>query len=291
MHRILKDGCFLLALAIFSSCSNNLFTAKPPMELMQAWASDNTLRTPESALYNEQENVIYVSNINKMSGVKKDGDGFISKLNTKGETENLYWVTGLNDPKGMALYNNVLYVSDVNEVVAIAVQTGAILGRYEAENAKFLNDVAVDNSGNVYITDSEQKRIYQLRNGRVTTWMENTDREKPNGIFLEENRIILAFMSSGQVRFLNTETKNWTNWAEGIKSADGIASIGSGDYLVSSWHGEIYLVNSAGKKWLIHDTKAKNINAADISYASKPELLLVPTFYDNRLVAYRLHRR
>ncbi|MFD2515426.1 SMP-30/gluconolactonase/LRE family protein [Pontibacter locisalis] len=291
MRYVLAGVCSLFILLTLGSCNRGLFTAKAPVELEQAWATDNTLRTPESALFDAQRNTIYVSNINKMSGSKKDGDGFISKVNNNGEVEELYWVSGLNDPKGMALHNNVLYVSDVNEIVAISTQTGAVLGRYEAENAKFLNDVAVDSRGNVFVTDSEQKRIYQLRNGRVSTWMENTDREKPNGIFIDGNRMIVAFMSSGNVRFLDPETKNWTNWTEGIKSADGIAETGTGDYLVSSWDGEVYFVNSDGKNWRILDTKDQNINAADISYSERLGLLLVPTFKDNRLVAYRLSRR
>ncbi|OKL40371.1 SMP-30/gluconolactonase/LRE family protein [Pontibacter flavimaris] len=291
MKRSIWTGaCTALFILTLGSCSSGLFTSRGPVELELAWASDNTLKTPESALFDPQRNVIYVTNMNSTSG-NNDGDGFISRLDTEGDIEELYWVTGLNNPAGMALHNNVLYVADTEEVVAIATQSGAVLGRYKAEKAKFLNDVAVDEDGTVYITDSEQKRIYQLRNGRISTWIENTKREKPNGIFIDGDRMIVAFFSSGRIRLVDPGTKDFTDWTDGIKSADGIARLEDGNYLISSWDGEVYYVNQEGKKWRVLDTKSKNVNAADISYAAQPGLLLVPTFKDNRVVAYRLRAR
>ncbi|TPE46329.1 SMP-30/gluconolactonase/LRE family protein [Pontibacter mangrovi] len=288
--QILTGFSAVLLAAVLAGCTGGLFSAKAPMQLEEAWASDNTLKTPESALFDPQRNVIYVTNMNQTSE-KNDGDGFISVLNTEGETEELYWITGLNNPAGMALHNNVLYVADSDEIVAVSTQSGAVLGKYKAEKAKFLNDVAVDDSGNVYVTDSEQNRIYLLRNGRVSSWIDKTKREKPNGIFLEGDRMVVAFMGSGKVRLLDPGTKEFTDWTDGIKSADGIARTGDGDYLISSWDGEVYFVNDEGKKWRLLDTKSKNVNAADISYNEQLGLLLVPTFKDNRVVAYRLSSR
>ncbi|WP_299821285.1 gluconolaconase [uncultured Pontibacter sp.] len=286
--RFLLTSVFYGFIAIgLGSCSGGLFSSKAPVQLQEAWATDNTLRTPEAALHDPVRNTIYVSNINGTAGLKKDGDGFISRLSNDGKIEELYWVTGLNDPKGMALHNNVLYVSDVDEIIAIATQSGAILGRYKADDAKFLNDVAVDEAGNVYVTDSEQKRIYMLRNGRVTTWLEKMPAERPNGIFVDGTRMVVAF--NGEVRFLDLETKRWTSWNEGIKAGDGIAKVDDG-FLISSWHGEVYFVNNEGRSWLLLDTKDKKINAADITYSDRTGLLLVPTFNDNRVVAYRLNR-
>lgn len=291
MRKSIRTGFYtLLATMALSGCSGNLFSSRAPVELQEVWASDNTLRTPESALFDPQRNVIYVSNMNSTSD-RNDGDGFISRLDAEGNIEDLYWVTGLNNPAGMALHNNVLYVADADEVVAIATQSGSVLGKYKAEKAKFLNDVAVDDNGTVYVTDSEQRRIYQMRNGRISTWIENTKRENPNGIFIEGDRMMVAFFNSGHVRLVDPGTKDFTDWTDGIKSADGIARLEDGNYLISSWDGEVYYVNQEGRKWRVLDTKSKNVNAADISYARQPGLLLVPTFRDNRVVAYRLKGR
>lgn len=288
MRKTLHSVFTLCVAFSFSSCSGIFFKSKPPVELTEAWSSDNTLRTPESVLLDPQRNVLYVSNINKDTRTSKDGDGFISRLTPEGEIEELYWVSGLNDPHGMALHNNVLYVADIDEIVAISTQTGAVLGRYLAENAKMLNDVVVDNTGNVYVTDTEQKRIYLMRNGRVSLWLDNMKDARPNGLFMEGERMIVAFSGSNTVKLLDPETKNFTDWADKIPTADGIAEAGNGGYLVSNWHGEVYFINEGGRSLRILDTKDQSINAADICFSEVYSMLYVPTFNDNRVVAYKV---
>lgn len=286
MKKLVLSACTAALLAL-TGCSGGLFSGGVPVKLQEVWSTDNTLRTPESVVFDRERNLLYVSNINQTNKERKDGDGFISRLNTKGELEDLHWVTGLNDPKGLALFNNILYVADLDEVVAIATQTGAILGRYKAENATFLNDITIDNSGNVYVSDSDQSRIYLLRNGRVSTWVE-TKKERPNGLFFDNNRMIVAFSRGGKVRLLDPERKEFTDWTDKIDGGDGITPSGDGNFFVSNWNGEVYYVNQEGRNWRILDTKSSKVNAADIYYLEDQQLLLVPTFNDNRVVAYRV---
>ncbi|AKD05121.1 gluconolaconase [Pontibacter korlensis] len=288
---ILSGICSALFIIGLSSCSGGLFKAKAPVQLQEVWASDNTLKTPESVLFDPDRNLIYVTNINKDTRTSKDGDGFISTLSPEGEIQQLYWVTGLNDPHGMALHNNVLYVADIDEVVAISTQSGAVLGRYRADKARMLNGVAVDDSGNVYVTDTEEHRLYVLRNGRLTTWINNTKGKRPNGIFIQGNRMIVAFSGSAQVMLLDPETKRFSEWVDDVKAADGIDATGDGTYLISSWSGEIFYVDAQNRKWSLLNTSSQNMNTADIDYVEQRGLLLVPTYNDNRVVAYRLNPR
>ncbi len=270
------------------SCSKGLLSSRAPVALEQAWASDNTLRTPESAVFDPVRNVIYVSNINKDTRTSKDGDGFISRLTPQGEIQELYWVSGLNDPHGMALHNNVLYVADIDEVVAISTQSGGVLGRYKADRAKMLNGVAADDNGNVYVTDTEENRIYLLRNGRISPWIDQTRAKRPNGLFIRGDRMIVAFSGSGEIMLLDPGTKSFSAWVEEVKAADGIDAVGDGSYLASSWSGEIFYIDERDRKWSLLNTSSQNMNTADIDYAEQLGLLLVPTFNDNRVVAYRL---
>ena len=276
----------LTALSL-QSCSGGLFSSKAPVSLTEVWATDNTLRTPESVVFDRERNVLYVSNINQTNKERKDGDGFISRLTPDGDIQELYWVSGLNDPKGMALHNNILYVADLDEIIAIATQTGAVLARHKADKAQMLNDVTIDDAGNVYVSDSQRGAIYLFRNGRVSHWLD-TKRERPNGLLYDNNRLIVASSNTGKVRFLDIERKEFTDWTDKIPSADGIVRIGSDGYIVSNWNGELYYVNLSGRNWKLLDTKNKKINTADIYYSEEQGLLYVPTFYDNRVIAYRV---
>ncbi|MBW1673776.1 MAG: hypothetical protein JRJ45_09065, partial [Deltaproteobacteria bacterium] len=69
------------------------------------WQTKKELRVPESVLYDESRNVLYVSNINGKSA-EKNGQGFISKVSLDGKIEVLKWATGLHAPKGSAIYKN-----------------------------------------------------------------------------------------------------------------------------------------------------------------------------------------
>ncbi|MDX5345797.1 MAG: gluconolaconase, partial [Hymenobacteraceae bacterium] len=205
-----------------------------------------------------------------------------------GTVEQLFWVSGLNDPKGMALYNGVLYVADINQVVAIASQTGSVIARYEAEGAQGLNDITVDESGNLYISDKEGKKIYQLRNGRLSLWLDNTQGQEPNGLVAENNQLLTNFSTNGTVKKIDLNNKTVTDWLNGIPSADGLVSDGRGNYFISNWNGEIYYATGLGNIWLVLGTKDQKINSADIGMSTRDQTLFVPTFFDNRVVAYRI---
>lgn len=256
----------------------------------EAWATDTVLRTPESVLYDEANDVIYVANIGNYDPENTDGDGFISQLSPDGTVKELKWVTGLNDPKGMGLYDNTLYVTDLNEVATIDVSSGEVTNTYPVEEAVFLNDITVSSDGKVYITDSNTDHIYLLENGQASTWMDDSTLQGPNGLLIEDDRLLLASAGGGFLAPINLENKRVEDhWLDEIPSADGIIKTATGDYIVSTWQGEVHYVdpeNNRSQKLL--DTKDQEINSADIGYIESQELLLVPTFNDNRVVAYKV---
>ena len=78
------------------------------------------------------------------------------------------------------------------------------------------------------------------------------------------------------------------NIAERQGGIDGLVTAGDELYLVSNFLGAVHLIKPGESNYLIFDTFEYGINAADIEYIIGKELLLVPTFNDNRIFAYNL---
>ncbi|GAB3560477.1 ATP/GTP-binding protein [Spirosoma fluminis] len=269
--------------------SMTLIRTTKPMKLVKVWETDSTLRIPESVLY-DGKNTIYVANIDgKPDGL--DGSGFISKVSLDGKIENLRWTSGLNAPKGMGLHKNRLYVTDVYRLVAINTQTGQAEKTWDAPDQKnaFLNDVTVADDGTVYVSDSRFDKIYRLKDDKWEVWMEGEQLDKPNGVLaVGKNRLMIGCTKKGELRAVDTGTKTMTTIADGMAATDGIVREGKGNYFVSDWNGQLFHVKGNGTKEKLLDTRDQKINSADIDYISKKKLLIVPTFYKNTLVAYRV---
>ncbi len=71
---------------------------------------------------------MFVSSINGQI-LDRDGNGYISRLSPDGKVVNAKWVTGLDAPKGMRSIGDTLWVSDIDEVVAIDIAKGQIAAR------------------------------------------------------------------------------------------------------------------------------------------------------------------
>ena len=256
-------------------------------KVTKQWETRQELRIPESVLYDEARNVLYVSNINGKSA-EKNGQGFISQVSLDGKIEVLQWVTGLNAPKGMALFKDKLYVADIDHVVEIDVERGKIAARHPAQGAKFLNDVAVDASGNIYVSDMSPLNsvIYQLSNGVMTVWVKGPEINMPNGLYMEEKQLVVGNSGDRFLKAVSLSDKSIRTLAKVGSIIDGLRGDGKGNYFVSDWQGKTSLVTASGQISVLIDTAAALINAADLEYIPSKGLLLIPTFSDNRVVAY-----
>lgn len=266
--------------------SLNPVRSDPEISLEKKWATDKVFMVPESVLYDKARNILYVANING-TPTDKDGNGFISKLTVDGKIENLKWVTGLDAPKGMGVYKNRLYVTDISSIVEIDIDRGKILKRYDI-GGKFLNDITVDSAGRVYVSDMATDKIHRLSGGRVTTWLSSKALQNPNGLLIEKSRLMVASKGGGNIKIIDIRKKSISDWTSIGGNPDGLVSDGRGNYLLSSWNGEAYFIKASGEKVKLFDTRASNINSADIEYIPGKRLLLVPTFFDNRVVAYEV---
>jgi len=253
--------------------------------LKSKWSTDNVLSVPESVIYNQKADIFYVSNVNG-NPVEKDQNGYISKLSKDGSISQLKWITGLNAPKGMGIFEGKLYVADIDELVEIDIASGKILKKYPAKKARFLNDIAVDLNGFVYISDSQHNFIYRFKEGKIEIWLSVGNLFNPNGLLIDNNELLVG--CNNYILTVDIKSKHVKTFISETGSIDGLAKVNEGQYLISDWVGNVYLVNKSLPKVKILSTEADKINAADFEYVKSEKLILIPTFSDNRVMTYEL---
>jgi len=253
----------------------------------RVWESDSLFLKPESALYDSSKDIVYISNVNGKY-LAKDGNGFISRIKTNGEIESLKWVCGLDNPQGMGLYKNKLYVADINRVVQINTNTSKIENVFVVDSAKFFNDVASDSNGDIYISDCFGNKIYRISDGKIEVWLDYKFLSGPNGLLCTKDDLLLLNMNEKTAYIINKLTKKYKKFFSGIDNLDGIVSDGSNGFFVSgAWQGQIFHIDSDGNKKLMIDLGKEKINTADIEYIAKKKLLIMPTL-NKTVIAYKL---
>jgi len=267
------------------------------LNLIKQWQTESYLMQPESVVYDIMRRSIYVSNINGEPSVA-DGNGFISLIANDGKIEKLKWIDGLNAPKGMAMLGKKLFVTDINELLVIDVETAKISKRFKADDKSFLNDVAVTSSGVIYVTDTVNNRIYRLYQGKLEMWLEDPKLENPNGLYIDNKYIIVGSWGTptdgwrtdipGHIVLISPEDKHIKDFADGspIGNLDGLARYDSNSFLVTDWmQGELKLVKSDGQVVTLLEIGQ---GSADILYQRSRNLLLIPQMSKGNLVAYTL---
>jgi len=277
---ILLTGTFFLI--GFSVFAQNAFVS-PKLE--KVWTTPEGLNVPESSCYNPTDKTIYVSSIVGMHNVK-DGIGYISKLNVKGEFIEKEWAKGLNAPKGIACTQKYLYVTDIDRVVEVNLKTGKIEKTYSNRKSKSLNDATGTSDGRVFISDSDGNCIFKVGKDSLEVFLESDQLGAMNGILADDNLLYLG--SKGNLITVDQKTKAITILVKNVGYIDGLLMVEKNKFITSDFGGKVQLIEpDKGIEPLLNTTELK-INAADLGYIPDQKLLLVPTFNDNKVGAYKL---
>lgn len=299
-----------LALA-FLSCQNNETaqapqtaapvqhtTAAPPAQQKQIAEG---LQTPESVLYDPQQDVYFVSNINGQA-LATDNNGYISKVNP--DTLQIQkWIEAgkngvtLNAPKGLAVAGDTLYVADITVVRKFDRKTGAPKGQVAIPGSTFLNDLATDGKV-VYVSDSGLKAgaggnfeptgtdaVWKITGDKAQKIASGSDLGRPNGLEVVNGNVWVVTFGGTELYQLSSGKKTAVaNLPKG--SLDGLVHLADGSFLVTSWDGKaVYRGAQAGPFTAV----VENVNApADIGYDTKRQLLLIPHFMDSIVTIHPL---
>jgi sugar lactone lactonase YvrE len=258
------------------------------------------LQNPESARYDKDLDVWFVSNVNGLPSAK-DNNGYISRLRPDGTPYNVKFIEGgkkgvtLNAPKGLAINGDTLWVADIDAARAFNKRTGAVIANVNIRGrAKFLNGSAVGPDGAVYMTDTGiifgpkgemshpgPDQVFRVRaNGDATVALTSPKLQGPNGITWdqrEERFVIVSFAGKGIFGWKPGD-KDVQTLGNGPGQQDGVVVLPDGRIVVTSWADSSLFVLQNGKT----TTVARGIaSPADIDLDPKDSRIAVPQLLAN----------
>ena len=274
-----------------------ILASASPALAAEAWSLDG-FQAPESALFDSDRNVLYVSNVAGEANAK-DGVGFISKVSPEGKMQEAEWVKGLNAPKGLVMSGDKLYVSDVDQLVEIDVTSGKVTNTWNAEGAQFLNDTAADSAGRVFVSDMLTDSIYVLEDGKLSVWVQDAALLHPNGLRVDGDRLIVAAWGKdiqpdfstkepGRLLAVDLKTKEISAVGSGepVGNLDGLEPDGSGNWLATDWvGGALYRIHPDGTADQLMDL---NQGSADLEFLDNEKLVIIPMMMDGKVTAHRI---
>ena len=205
-----------------------------------------------------------------------------------GEVLALEWAKGMDAPKGMGLVGELLWVTDIDRLHAIDVKTGRTQKTLDAPGAKFLNDIAIGPDGQVLVSDMMTGKIHVVRAEKLEVLAELAAFKGSNGMLMQGGQLLVG-TATGIVKVDPASGQAAMHVpVQGFGMIDGLKAFGADTYLVSNWAGRTQIVGPGGQVTLLLDTTAQKIQSADFEYLSESRTLLIPTFFDNRVVAYRI---
>lgn len=260
------------------------------------------LQTPESARFDPELGVYFVSNING-SPMAKDGNGFISRLTRDGKIDSLKFIAGgrdgatLNGPKGLAIKGDTLWVADIDAVRAFDKRSGQPIATVSlAGKAHFLNDAVLGPDGAIYFTDTGvaddgkggmgghpgPDQVFRVEGRKATVAFAFGGKPGPNGIAWDS--------AGGKFMIVPFGTDTIYTWAPGDSAPafaakgpgmmDGLEPLGDGRFLVTSWaDSSLFLLQGDKTTRLVGGLPGP----ADIAFDRERNRVAVPLFTENKL--------
>ncbi len=265
------------------------------LTVTEVWKTPAVFEHPESVAYDAASNALYLSNIKGDFGAA-DGDGYIAKLGTDGELIKADWVSGLDAPKGIAIKSGLLYVADLTQLVVVDLKKAEVVQRYKAADNSFLNDVAITDEGEIYITDTATNRIYVLKDDGLHVWLESPELESPNGLFADGDNLIVASWG--------VPTEGWSTKVPGhllrvslrdrqitdvgsdkpIGNLDGLHRLDESRYLATDWMaGVMMTIDQSGEVVKLVELSQ---GTADLTYLPEQGRVILPVMIEGTLRAF-----
>jgi hypothetical protein len=271
----------------------------PPAPAITTITVKDGLATPECVLWDPEQDVYFVSNING-DPTAADKNGFISQVGPDGKVLELKWIDGskkgidLSAPKGMALAGKLLYVADLDTVRIFDRKSGKPKGKIAVKDAIFLNALTVSPDGKtLYVSDSAVKinegqfsgtdrdAIYaiDIKKKSVKPLVQDRTLHWPNGIVADDSGVWAVSLGRNELIHVNLqgELGSVTKLPQG--SLDGIVKLADSSLLITSWQGSAVYRGLPGGEFV--EIISGVTSPAAIGFDSKRNSLLIPIFMGN----------
>lgn len=259
-------------------------------------ATVTDLVNPESALAGP-DGRIYVSQIGEFD---TDGDGVITVMDSAGKPQT--FAPGLNDPKGLAIWEEHLYVTDRTSIIRVGpdgTSSPLVTAAAFPRPPQFLNDLEFGPDGTLYVSDSGDLKgqggaIFKISpGGQVTLLVDSasaTEIKAPNGLLMEDqNHLLMVDFVTGKLYRIKLKTGALEHINGGFGGGDGLVKDAQGRLYVSDYkNGKVFMLDSpsAAPRLLSEQFQA----AADIGLAPDKAHLLVPDMKAGQLIWLPLPR-
>ena len=254
-------------------------TMPEPVQAEIAWVAEGGFCEPETVLPLPDDTLL-VSNV---CDFRTDGNGFLTLRDKDGSAIDWRVVQGLDAPLGMALIGERLYVVDNNRVKIFAWPDYRLLEIIAVETA-VANDIAVAADGRFWVTDTARGQVIEHSpQGVLTVFLEDVGFEGANGIALNGRRLFIGGerlwcgdLESGAVTTVGPE------W---LRDIDGIELEANNTLQVTPVAGPLVRLRADGG---IDVLGGEGVSSANHGYAPRLGLALIPTGFDNTVIAIRL---
>lgn len=250
-----------------------------PLPTDIAWITSGQFCEPETVLPLPDDTLL-VSNV---CGFKEPGSGFLSLLDPDGSVRDWRVVEQLDAPLGMALWNERLFVIDMNRVKVFAWPKYELLETIELDT-EVANDIAVAPDGTMYVSDTAGHKVIQIGNDGAQSVLAGSPRFKgANGVHVDGDTLYVGGSRVWRVD-LNSQliTLFGPDWLTDI---DGIEMEPGGALQFTPVAGPLIRFCSEEKFEML---SGDGISSANHGYAANLGLALIPTGFDNTVVAIRI---